>query len=154
MATSDQTVDLHPYLLRDTWVFDDPRTGLKEEAFVVGATDMISRLIEAKSIPEAEKGFLLTFAAAPFDGYDVRLAWLSGNQKAGNWYAGDVAGHRMEGWLCPALYCYFSKAPPEIYVRAERLPEGVEPIWNPPAGTVARRFIEAPHPGQGGEARP
>jgi hypothetical protein len=25
----------------------------------------------------------------------------------------------MEGWLCPALFKYFDKAPPELYVRAE-----------------------------------
>ena len=37
---------IHPYLLHETWVFDDPRTGLKEEAFVCGATEMISRLVE------------------------------------------------------------------------------------------------------------
>ena len=55
MATSDLTVDLYPYLLRDTWVFDDPRTGLKEEAFVSGATDMISRLIQAKTNSECRK---------------------------------------------------------------------------------------------------
>jgi len=25
----------------------------------------------------------------------------------------------MEGWLCPALFKYFEKAPKEIYVKAE-----------------------------------
>jgi len=25
----------------------------------------------------------------------------------------------MEGWLCPALFRYFDKAPPELYVKAE-----------------------------------
>ena len=25
----------------------------------------------------------------------------------------------MEGWLCPALFKYFDKAPSEIYVKAE-----------------------------------
>lgn len=144
MATSDQTVDLYPYLLRETWVFDDPRTGLKEEAFVSGSTDMISHLVQAKKIPDAEKGFRLTFAARSFDGYDVRLTWRNGNAKAGNWYAGEVAGVVMEGWLCPALYCYFSVAPTEIYVRAEPLPQGIDPIWRPEAGAATRRFVEAP----------
>jgi hypothetical protein len=148
MATSDHAVDLYPYLLRDTWVFDDPRTGLKEEAFVSGATDMISRLVQAKRIPDAGRGFLLTFAAEPFDGCDVRLAWQSGNPTDGNWYTGEVAGEPMEGWLCPALYCYFREAPPVIYVRAQPLPDGVDPIWRPPAGAAVRRFIEAPQTSQ------
>jgi hypothetical protein len=43
----------YPYLLDGTWVFDDPRTGLKEEAFVCGMTEMISRLVEAKGITNA-----------------------------------------------------------------------------------------------------
>jgi hypothetical protein len=25
----------------------------------------------------------------------------------------------MEGWLCPALFKYFEKAPKEIYIKAE-----------------------------------
>jgi len=37
---------IYPYLLGQTWVFDDPRTGLKEEAFVLGMTEMISRLVK------------------------------------------------------------------------------------------------------------
>ena len=43
---------LCPYLIdRSCWVFDDERTGLREEAFVLGATDMITALVEAKAIP-------------------------------------------------------------------------------------------------------
>jgi len=38
---------IYPYKHHDCWVFDDPRTGLKEEAFVCGATEMISRLVGA-----------------------------------------------------------------------------------------------------------
>jgi hypothetical protein len=34
---------IFPYLLGQTWVFDDPRAGLKAEAFVLGMTEMISR---------------------------------------------------------------------------------------------------------------
>jgi hypothetical protein len=36
---------LYPYKLRDTWVFDDARAGLKEEAFVCGATEMIRQMV-------------------------------------------------------------------------------------------------------------
>lgn len=70
------TMTLYPYLLEGTcWVFDDERTGLKEEAFVLGMTEMISRLVEAKSVQNAAKGFSLTFAAEPFD-HDVELCWM------------------------------------------------------------------------------
>jgi hypothetical protein len=41
---SDQRVlTLYPDLLRGTWVFDDERTHLEEEAFVLGMTEMICR---------------------------------------------------------------------------------------------------------------
>jgi hypothetical protein len=68
---------IYPYLLEGTcWVFDDERTGLKEEAFVLGMTEMISRLVKAKSIPNASQGFALTFGAEPFD-HDAELTWLA-----------------------------------------------------------------------------
>jgi hypothetical protein len=35
----------------------------------------------------------------------------------GNWYFCEQLG--FEGWLCPALFKYFDKAPPELYGKAE-----------------------------------
>lgn len=140
-----RTIALHPYLLHGCWVFDDERTGLKEEAFVRGATEMISRLVEAKGIAGAPRGFAMTFAAEPFPGHDVELSWVSrGEGDYGNDYAGVVAGLPMTCWLCPALELYFEAAPRRIYVKADPLPAGVDPIWDPPAGVVARRFVEPP----------
>jgi len=143
MTANPTTLRLYPYLKDSCWVFDDARTGLKEEAFVLGATDMITRVVAAKSIPDAERGFELTFAAEPFDGQDVELRWLRPDPVDGNWYAGDVAGQRMEAWLCPALLLYFVAPPRRIYVRCEPLPAGIDPIWTPPPGVTGRRFVDA-----------
>ena len=107
---------LYPYLYHSMcWVFDDPQTGLKEEAFVLGASEMIVTLLESKGILNAERGFTLSFSDQPFD-QDVKLTWIPAVQAAkatgqqvstlpavGNWYAGDVAGQKMVAWLCPAL---------------------------------------------------
>jgi hypothetical protein len=150
---------IYPYLLGNTWVFDDPRTGLKEEAFVLGMTEMISRLVEAKGIPKAAKGFTLHFGSEPFEGADAELTWLrsddsqvlpgrdgSASQMFGNWYKGNVAGAEMEGWLCPALGLYFKAAPTRIFVKAGPLPEGIDPIWHIDRDApVAVRFVSAPH---------
>ena len=108
---------LFPYLLRSTWVFDDVRTGLKEEVFVLGMTEMISRLVETKGIPNATKGFALSFSDQPFDGYDAELKWLSSDESqvvpdqdgnasapAGNWYRGLIAGEEMAGWRWGRLH--------------------------------------------------
>jgi hypothetical protein len=105
---------IYPYLLGNTWVFDDSRTGLKEEAFVMGSTEVISRLVKAKAIPQAAKGFTLQFSSEPFEGADAELNWLrsgdsevlpgkdgSASQIFGNWYKGAVAGEAMEGWSRP-----------------------------------------------------
>jgi len=142
---SSQALTLYPYLLRDTWVFDDERTHLHEEAFVLGATEALSRLVEIKEIPDATKGFSLTFSGDGFDGHDAELEWLRADPSgAGNWYSTILAGERFELWLCPALFCYFDSTPRRIYVRAERLPAGISPFWKPKPGQEARRFVEAP----------
>ena len=49
-------ITIYPYSLGNCWVFDDARTGLKEEALVLGSSEMMTRLVEAKGIRQAEKG--------------------------------------------------------------------------------------------------
>jgi hypothetical protein len=117
---------------------------------------MISTLIAAKGIPNAERGFTLSFSDEPFD-HDVELKLLSPEQAAaatgqpisslpaiGNWYSGAVAGERMVAWLCPALYEYFAEAPRRIFVKAEKLPAGIDPIWHVRSDDPqARRYMSA-----------
>lgn len=144
MNDTPTILTLYPYLSGSCWVFDDARTGLKEEAFVLGMTEMVTRIVTAKRLPDAEQGFAMSFSAFPFEGHDVELQWLRGEPSGGNWYVGDVLGQRMEGWLCPALLLYFRDPPDRISVRCDPLPAGVDPIWNPPPGVTGRRFVEAP----------
>jgi len=70
LNTSPKVLVLYPYLLGSTWVFDDKRTGLKAEAFVLGTSEMITRVVESKPIPNAQKGFKIPFSDQPFEGYD------------------------------------------------------------------------------------
>jgi len=139
-----ETLTIYPYRLRDCWVFDDARTHLKEEAFVMGASEMISRLVATKRIPRAEQGFAMTFSDEPFAGHDAVLSLMRPDEYEGNWYHGYVTGMRMECWLCPALFTYFPAAPEKIYVRADPLPVGVDAIWEPPDDAEPRAFVEAP----------
>ncbi len=138
--------ELHPGF----WVFDDPQTHLKEEAFVMGMSEMITAMVEEKGIPDAGKGFSLTYSTVPFD-HDSDLTWQAtadgsprdseSARSAGNWYAGEVAGEEMKGWLCPALFHYFETTPLKIYVRLDPLPEGVDPIWQVEEGSIDRTVI-------------
>lgn len=138
---------LYPYLLYESlWVFDDERTGLKEEAFVRGMSEMISRMIEAKGIQNADQGFRMTFSDEPFAGFDAELHWLRSDDPEspmpGNFYGGTVEGEMMEGWLCPAMLLYFDAAPARLFVRADALPEEIDPIWHvDPDDPRQRRFM-------------
>lgn len=108
---------IRPYWNDVTWVFDDPATGLVAEAFVSGIPEMIEILV--REIPNARDGFRLLFSAGPFPGAMGHLQWLR-EEFEGNWYR--WADQGLEGWLCPALFKYFERAPRELYVRAEALP--------------------------------
>jgi hypothetical protein len=103
-----------PYRYEGMWVFDDPATGLVREPFVAGIDTIIDRVVA--EIPNAQKGFRLIFSAGPFPGSTVRLEWRR-EESGGNWYSCPQFG--LEGWLCPALFRYFDKAPPELYAKAE-----------------------------------
>ncbi len=103
-----------PYRYEGTWVFDDPRTGLFREPFVGGVPEMIDLLV--KDIPDAGNGFRLTFSAAEFPGYAMKIVWRR-KQGAGNWYYSPE--HDMEGWICPAMFKYFRTPPKELYIKAD-----------------------------------
>jgi hypothetical protein len=121
---SNQIQAIRPYWKQSiqTWVFDDERAGLVEEPFVSGADTFLTYL--SKDVPDALKGFRLLFSSAPFPGYQHQLNW-SRQEMGGNWYRSEQPA--MEGWLCPALFKYFDRAPPVLYVRADPLPTNLQP---------------------------
>ena len=106
---------LTPYWHKNTWVFDDEATGLKQEPFILYIPDMISDLV--KDIPKAKKGFKLFFSASPFPTYQIELEWVR-EEFGGNWYR--PKNSTLEGWLCPALFKYFKVAPKSIFAKAEQ----------------------------------
>jgi hypothetical protein len=105
---------IEPYKHLDMWVFDDPRVGLVQEPFVSGTDTIIDRVVS--EIPNAEQGFKMIFSDTPFPEHQYRLEWRRGDE-SGNWYYAPELD--MEGWLCPALFQYFSKAPKKIFVQVK-----------------------------------
>lgn len=103
-----------PYWYEGTWVFDDARTGLSREPFVAGVPEMMNTVLA--DIPDARAGFRLTCSARPFPGWQKKLVWVRA-ESGGNFYR--LADTTMEGWLCPAMFRYFSEAPKELYLKAE-----------------------------------
>jgi hypothetical protein len=106
-----------PYWHHGTWVFDDPAVGLVREPFVSGVPDILSRLVS--EIPESKKGFRLYFSEDPFPEWQALFIKIR-QEYGGVWYRSEN-DQRSEGWLCPALFKYFSQAPERIYIKAERL---------------------------------
>lgn len=115
MVRSNAIMVIAPYRHQGTWVFDDASAGLVQEPFVAGVPEMIDELV--KDIPNADKGFRLTFSANPFPGHEKTLSWLRGDS-GGNYYR--LSDPPMEGWICPAMFKYYEKAPENLYVKAEK----------------------------------
>lgn len=127
---NNSLIVLAPYRYNGTWVFDDPSVGLVREPFVAGVPEMIDRLVA--DIPDADKGFRMVVCPQPFPGYEKKLTWLR-RGGMGNWYrlentppellTADAAKQEpvLEGWICPALFRYYSEAPDELFVMAEAI---------------------------------
>lgn len=109
-------VVLQPYRHAGTWVFDDPKAGLRQEPFVAGVPEMIDALV--RDIPDAANGFRLLVSASPFPGAQRHLDWIRGDL-GGNYYR--LSEPAMEGWLCPALFRYYPEPPKQIHLRVEPL---------------------------------
>lgn len=109
---SNSIMILRPYKYNGQWVFDDPLTGLKREAFV-GGTDTILDVVTA-GIPNADKGFNLIFSGSPFPGFQYKLDWVREEFSGNTYHSPDLS---LDGWLCPSLFKYFDEAPAHIYAK-------------------------------------
>ena len=74
---------------------------------------MIDKL--AAGIPGSDKSIRLIFSQNPFP-RAIRLDRRK-DEDGGNWYYSE--DYKMEGWLCPALFKFFPRAPQHIYAKAE-----------------------------------
>ncbi len=106
-----------PYRYLEMWVFDDAQVGLSAEPFVGGADTMID--MATSGIPDADKGFIMIFSETAFPGHQFRLEWRRVDGSGNIYYSPQFDS---EGWLCPALFRYFDKTPPEIFIQIKAKP--------------------------------
>ena len=116
VSAGNSLLVIEPYRAGKQWRFDEPLLRLKGEPFVEGIPEMIDKMVSG--IPGSDKSVRLIFSQRPFPGAQFRLDWQR-EQDAGNWYYNEE--YKMEGWLCPALFKFFPRAPMHIYVRAEAI---------------------------------
>lgn len=123
---------IKPYVWNGAWVFDDESVGLVHEALISGVPEVIERLTRTNDIENPEKGFKLYFSANAFPQYQIKADWVK-EEYGGNWYEVSTdqwkdksfyhkTDKTMMGWLCPALFKYFEKAPKNLYIKASQLP--------------------------------
>jgi hypothetical protein len=102
------------------------RVGLVQEPFVLGADKMISLVVKARrqELPNAESGFRMLFSSNPIPGFDIEIKY-SRDDSGGAWYEISSSPHKLienkighPGWLCPAMFHYFTNPPQRIYMRA------------------------------------
>jgi hypothetical protein len=110
---TNQIFTIKPYLWEGIWVFDDPDRGLIKEALVAGMPEMIELATEQAGIVHPESGFIALFSKDPFPGAMIALEWVR-EDMGGNVYRWPETG--MEGWLCPALFRYFTTPPKQLHL--------------------------------------
>jgi hypothetical protein len=112
----NELIVIKPYWFEGTWVFDDDSVGLRREPFIKGVPEMIDELV--KDIPDSRQGFRLTCSEHEFPGYQRKLIWVRA-ENGGNFYR--IENPNLQGWLCPAMFRYFSQTPRTLYVEAEAI---------------------------------
>lgn len=100
------------------WVFDDARFGLREEPFVLGASEAIDRVV-AEKFGQAD-AVTLIFSEHPMPKCDrvLRKLWVGDAVPTAGCAYHDGTD---ELWLCPAMAHYFGGgiAPEHIYLTAQ-----------------------------------
>ena len=122
IAARAAVMSLECYWHCGQWVFDDEHHGLQAEAFVCGMSEIITQALRDNDIDpkDVRDGFRLTFSPYAYPKHTHSLTW-TGEAYDGNTYICDQ--NKMEGWLCPALFCYFDNAPEKLYFHTDRIEE-------------------------------
>jgi hypothetical protein len=104
-----------PYkYLDEIWVFDDPKKGLVQEAFVGGTDTILDQL--TSHIPDAASGFVLLFSGSDFPGSQHSVEWKREERNGNVYYSPQL---EVEGWLCPALLRYFERPPEKLFFQVK-----------------------------------
>lgn len=122
------------YRKKNTWYFDDNERGIKKEAFVCGASELITSLLGKKAktgtllfsesfIPNSDRLLVLEEYGYP----QIRNGFTSYKGKTVPKYEDDKSAEPTSGWyqtdkgekcwLCPAQLAFFGKVALTIYVK-------------------------------------
>jgi hypothetical protein len=105
---------LRPWKEGSTWMFDDEEIGVRREAFVGGASEMITALMDHFGVSPNQDGKIdLIFSHLPFPKAE-QLTFVSGD-------TGGVifSWNKMVAWFCPCFFNYFDRdnVPTNLYAQ-------------------------------------
>lgn len=107
---------LRPWKEGSTWMFDDEEIGVRREAFVGGASEMITALMEHFGvIPDAEGKINLIFSDGAFPQAE-QLTYVESSM------SGVVFRWKnMDAWFCPCFFNYFDvdAVPTHLYCQVK-----------------------------------
>ena len=124
LNSSNSILTLFPYYKNGIWMFDDERTGLREEPFVAGADLFIEFILSQLGLlPRARNIFAAIFSKLPFPGHHAQLTYTT-HRDMGTIYSTsceDFKNHQgtNELWLCPALNLYFKESPQHLFLQCK-----------------------------------
>lgn len=110
---------IRPYIHFGLWVFDDQAKELEKEALVAGTDKILDILCHRHNLTPGN--FTIIFSKDPFPGYQHCFRHISEDQFGGNWYSGDIDNVEYKGWLCPALFKYFTNPPANLYIQLKAI---------------------------------
>jgi hypothetical protein len=113
-VTNNSLFTINPYYHSGMWVFDDDRVNLVKEPFVSGMPDIIESGLDKEKINNPKEGFIAIFSTTAVPGYTMELEKLN-EEGGGNWYINNETN--QVGWLCPALFLYYTDAPNKLYIK-------------------------------------
>ena len=89
------------------WAFDDPSHGLVAEPLISGADTLCDRLAEGAN------RLTIRFDCIPAEDADTLTLIQVDSEKKESWYYSKT--YNLVAYFCPALFCYFTSPPREIY---------------------------------------
>lgn len=135
MAKNNAIFKISAYKDNDTWYFDDEKRGIFEEPFVLGASEMITKMVGSDKttctlafseqyIPNADNVLKCTELVYPVTSIEKEVdekgktshkyIYDTKKEPTSGWYT-DLDDH--ECWLCPAQLAFFDKVAETIYVK-------------------------------------
>jgi hypothetical protein len=117
-TTATKRIDIEPYRVSGSWVFDFPPAGVIAQPFARGIPEMLDMVLARKQMEDVRE-FRLSFASGPFPEWDGELVLVESEPGGPRYRLTGVEGE-PSGRLF-LLDFFFLEPPQKLYFRVERI---------------------------------